>query len=144
MKAFLKQTRISPKKANLIAGIIRSMPAVKALDTLKYMPKKGAQIIYKILASAVANAENNFAQSKKDLMVSAVLVSPGPIYKRGQSHSKGRVTSLFKRTSHITVELAALEIEAKKEEKKEAPAKSEAKVEKKETAKKTTVKSSKK
>lgn len=107
MRATLQQVRISPRKASLVAGIIRKQSAVKALETLKYMPKKAARIIYKVLASAVANAENNFGQTKKNLTISEVLVSGGITYKRGQSHSKGRVTPLLKRTSHITVALKA-------------------------------------
>ncbi len=105
MKAFLKQVRISPKKVNLIAEIIRNQKALEGLEVLKYMPKKAAQIIYKVLESAVANAENNFGQNKDDLYISEVLVSGGVTYKRGQSHSKGRVTPLLKRTSNIKVEL---------------------------------------
>jgi len=105
MKAILRQVRISPKKANLIAGIIREKSAEEALEILKYMPKKAAVILYKLLFSAVSNATNNFKQKKEDLLISKILVTNGPIYKRGQSHSKGRVTSLFKRTSHIKIEL---------------------------------------
>jgi len=105
MKAILRQTRISPKKASVIAGLVRNMDAAKGLELLKYMPKKGAEILYKLLSSAVANAENNFGKDRADLLVSKVLVSPGVTYKRGQSHSKGRVTPLLKRTSHLTIEL---------------------------------------
>ena len=117
MRAVLHQVRISPKKANLIAGMVRKRTAAEGLELLKYMPKKGARIIYKVLASAVANAESNFGQDKKDLVISSVFVTSGPIYKRGQSHSKGRVTPLFKRTSHITIELeaGAVEEDAKEE-----------------------------
>ena len=105
MKAAVKQIRISPKKANLVAGIIRKEGVVKALETLKFMPKKAAVILYKLLASAVANAENNFGAKKEDLKVSEIKVGDGVTYKRGQSHSKGRVTPLLKRTSNISITL---------------------------------------
>jgi large subunit ribosomal protein L22 len=108
MKAYLQQTRISPKKANLVAGVVRGQKAEKALELLKYMPKKAARLLYKLLASAVANAEHNFSQKKEDLLISKILVTAGPTYKRGQSHSKGRVTPLLKRTSHITIELETI------------------------------------
>lgn len=105
MKAAVKQVRISSRKANIVAGIVRKESAVKALEVLKYMPKKAAGIIYKVLHSAVANAENNFGQKRADLSISEIKVTEGVTYKRGQSHSKGRVTPLLKRTSHISVTL---------------------------------------
>jgi large subunit ribosomal protein L22 len=106
MRAVLRQVRISPRKASVIAGLIRNLPAEKGLETLHYMSKKGAEILYKLLFSAVSNAKNNFGKSSSELFVSEVLVSPGPTYRRGQSHSKGRVTPLLKRTSHITIQLS--------------------------------------
>jgi len=105
MKAILNKVRISPKKANLIAWIIRNMEANKALALLKFMNKKGAWIIYKLLASAVANAENNFSQKKEELIISKIFVTEWSTYKRGQSRSKWRVFSLLKRTANINLEL---------------------------------------
>ena len=60
VRAVEKYIRISPKKARLVADVIRGENAVSALTSLKFMPKKAAQIIYKAVSSAVANAENNF------------------------------------------------------------------------------------
>lgn len=107
MIAKTKYSRISPKKVQVVAGMIRRQTAQASLRMLKYMPKKAAKLLYTLLHSAVANAENNFGQKKEDLEIEKVLVGPGVTYKRGQSHSKGRVTPLLKRTSNITIELKA-------------------------------------
>ena len=64
MKAFLKNIGISPKKANLVAGMVRGKMVETALTELKFTPKKGAGILYKVIASASANATNNFKQNK--------------------------------------------------------------------------------
>ena len=118
MRAIIRQVRIAPKKANLVAGLVRNTNAETSLAKLKYMPKKAARILYKLVASAVANAENNFGKDKASLTISKIVVTAGPMYKRGQSHAKGRVTPILKRTSHITVELEVGEAVAKKTKKK--------------------------
>ncbi len=118
MKAILRQTRISPKKANLVAALIRRKKAVEAVDVLKFTPKKAAPIIKKLLESAIANAESNFKQNKDTLYVKEVIVTEGPTYKRSIPVSRGRAHPLLKRTSHITVKLEAQE-EVKKDEPKE-------------------------
>lgn len=123
MKAILRRIRISPKKANLIAGMVRGKKANEALSLLKFMPKKGAKILYKVVHSAASNAKNNFKQSIDDLVITKILVTKGPTYKRSMPISRGRVHPILKRTSHITVEVApAEEKEAPKETKKEEKA----------------------
>ncbi len=82
MKASVKNVRISPKKLNVIAYIIRNMTAKNALDTLKFMPKKGADIMYKVVASAVANAEHNDSQVVAELIITSVNVTQGLVYRR--------------------------------------------------------------
>ncbi|MCT4592040.1 MAG: 50S ribosomal protein L22 [Candidatus Gracilibacteria bacterium] len=105
MKAILRRVRISPKKANLVAGIVRGKKATDALDFLRFTPKKSAKILYKVIQSAIANAENNFNKDKANLKISSILVTKGPTYKRGVPASRGRVAPILKRTSHITVEV---------------------------------------
>lgn len=107
MKAILRQVRISPKKANLIAGMVRTKKVQDALDFLNFLPKKGAKIIAKVIKSASANAENNFNQDKDKLIISKILVTKGPTLKRGVSASRGRVAPILKRTSHVTVEVSS-------------------------------------
>lgn len=105
MKAHLRRTRISPKKANVVAGLIRGKSAEEALDILKFTPKKAAQLIYKTLKSAVANAENNDNVKADTLKVKTVLVNKGPFYKRYLPSARGRALPLNKPTSNITIEL---------------------------------------
>jgi large subunit ribosomal protein L22 len=106
MKASVRNVRISPKKLNVIAYIIRNMSAKDALDTLQFMPKKGADIIYKVLASAVANATNNDNQSLGDLTISSVYVTQGLVYRRINPVSRGRAHRILKRTSHVDLSLS--------------------------------------
>jgi large subunit ribosomal protein L22 len=107
MKSYWKNIRISPKKIRVIAEIIRWMNVQDALNFLKFAPKKWADILYKVLHSAVANAENNDAQKAEKLCVWTVNISKGVVYKRGQSISRGRMHSIKKRTSNILLELEA-------------------------------------
>ena len=73
MKSSLKNARISPKKMNLVAGLVRGKKADEALAQLKFTPKKGAHLLYKVLSSAVSNASNNFKQKKENLYVNPSL-----------------------------------------------------------------------
>lgn len=103
MKSLLKNTRISPKKANLVAGLVRNRSVEEALDQLRHTPKKAAHLLYKAIDSAAANAENNLKQNRKNLFVKEIVVTKGPTYKRGISISKGRVHPILKRTAQIRV-----------------------------------------
>lgn len=106
MKASVQNVRISPKKLNVIAFIIRNMTAKDALDTLKFMPKKGADIMYKVVSSAVANATHNDSQSLPELVISSVSVTQGLVYKRINPISRGRAHRILKRTSHVSLTLS--------------------------------------
>jgi large subunit ribosomal protein L22 len=105
MKAVLRRVRISSKKANLIAGIVRGKKVNDALAVLKYMPKKGAKIIYKVLHSAAYNAKNNFKQDLGDLYIISIVVNKGPMLKRSLPASRGRSHPILKRTCNITIEV---------------------------------------
>jgi large subunit ribosomal protein L22 len=106
MKASVRNVRISPKKLNVIAYIIRNMTAKDALETLRFMPKKGADIIFKVLSSAVANATHNDNQSLADLSISSVSVTQGLVYRRINPVSRGRAHRILKRTSHVDLSLS--------------------------------------
>jgi large subunit ribosomal protein L22 len=82
MKANGKNIRISPKKLRVVGEIIRGMDAGEALNFLKFAPKKGAGLLYKILASAVANATNNDGQKADTLYISSLMINKGIVYKR--------------------------------------------------------------
>jgi len=104
--ASLKYARISPQKARLVADQIRGMKVEPALQLLQFSSKKSAQIIKKVLESAIANAEHNDGADIDELKVSTVFVDEGPTYKRIQARAKGRANRILKRTSHITVAVA--------------------------------------
>jgi large subunit ribosomal protein L22 len=105
MKAHLRKARISLKKANLVAGMVRGKKVTEALAILKFMPKKGADLLYKVVLSAASNAKNNFKQSIDDLIITRILVTKGATYRRSIPISRGRVHPINKRTAHITVEV---------------------------------------
>jgi large subunit ribosomal protein L22 len=104
--AKLKGAKISAQKARLVADQIRGLSVDKADELLNFSSKKGAQIIRKVLLSAVANAENNVGADIDELKVSRIFVDEGPTMKRGRARAKGRYTRILKRTSHITVVVA--------------------------------------
>jgi len=106
MKAVLRRTRISPKKANLIAGTVRNKKVDEALALLKFMPKKGARILYDVLHSAFSNAKNNFKQNSDDLVIESIIVTKGPTLKRSVPISRGRAHPIRKRSCNITVQLS--------------------------------------
>ena len=105
MKAYAKNVRISPKKLRVVAEVIRGMKAEEALKFLKFAPKKGADILYKILHSAVANAENNDNQKRAELKLDTLIVTKGIVYKRWRPVSRGRMHPILKRTSNVHLEL---------------------------------------
>lgn len=116
MQATASHVRISQKKANLIAGLVRRKPVLQALDILKFTPKKAAPILFKVINSAAYNAKNNLKQELETLFVKEIVVSDGVTFKRAVPISRGRTHPLKKRTCHIKVTLEA-------RAKAEAPAK---------------------
>jgi large subunit ribosomal protein L22 len=101
--AVLRNVRISPQKARLVADQIRSKPVGQALDILNFSPKKGASLIKKLLDSAIANAEHNDGADIDALKVKRIFVDAGTTFKRMMPRAKGRGNRILKRTSHITV-----------------------------------------
>ena len=101
--AKLMYARISPQKCRLVADTVRGATAGIALSTLKFMPKKGAKLVYKVLWSAVENARENNGLDVDDLKVSRIYVDEAPQLKRFAARAKGRGTRIVKRNSHITV-----------------------------------------
>lgn len=103
--AQLKYARISPQKARLVVDQIRGKSVESALELLQFSPKKAAELIYKVVSSAVANAEHNKGMDIDDLVVSEVYVDEAPTLKRNRARAKGRGTRILKRNSHITVKV---------------------------------------
>ena len=102
-KAVGKYIRISPQKARLVADVVRGMAVDRALTTLRFMPKKGAGILRKVIESALANATQNDQVDVDDLFVKTIMIDGGPSLKRISPRAMGRATGIIKRTSHITV-----------------------------------------
>lgn len=105
MKAYAKNIRISPKKLSVVASIVRNMGVQKALDILKFMPNKWSWLLYKVIASAVANAKTNDNQDSANLVLNSIIVNKWVVYKRWNPISRGRSHAILKRTTNILVEL---------------------------------------
>jgi|SRR5699024_4875370 len=101
--AKLRGARISPQKARLVADQVRGLPVERAEEVLMFSNKKAAQIVRKVLMSAIANAEHNSGADIDELKVQTIFVDEGPVLKRGMPRAKGRFTRILKRTSHITI-----------------------------------------
>ena len=104
--AKLTGARLSAQKARLVADQIRGKGVEQALDTLAFSTKKGADIIKKVLESAIANAEHNEGADVDSLKVSTIFVDEGTSLKRVSPRAKGRADRSTKRTCHITVKVA--------------------------------------
>lgn len=108
MEAIAKHNfaRISPQKARLVADQIRGKSVDQALELLTFSNKKAAELIKKVLESAIANAEHNEGADIDDLRVAKIFVDEGPVMKRVMPRAKGRADRILKRSSHITVVVA--------------------------------------
>ena len=107
--AKLRGARISAQKARLVADQVRGKGVEDALDLLTYSNKKAAEIIKKVLDSAIANAENNEGADVDELKISSIFVDEGMTMKRLRPRAKGRADRILKRTCHITVKVADAE-----------------------------------
>lgn len=104
-KALARQIRISPQKARLVADLVRGKNVETALNTLRFMPKKGARILRKVIESALANASQNEAIDVDTLYIKTIFIDGGPMLKRIMPRAQGRASRILKRSSHITVVL---------------------------------------
>jgi large subunit ribosomal protein L22 len=102
-RAVGKYIRISPQKARIVADVVRGMNVDQAITTLKFMPKKGAGILRKVVESAVANAAQDEQLDVDSLFIKKIFIDGGPSLKRIRPRAMGRATRIIKRTSHITV-----------------------------------------
>jgi large subunit ribosomal protein L22 len=107
-KAYLKNVRIAPRKARLVADMVRGKAVQTALDTLKLTNRKAAPIISKMISSAIANATDKSTVDVDRLVISELFVDEGTTLKRWLPRAQGRATPLRKRSSHITLKLKEL------------------------------------
>ena len=104
--AKLKGAQLSAQKARLVADQIRGKSAESALELLQFSGRKGADIIKKVLESAIANAEHNEGADVDELKVSTIFVDEGMTMKRIRPRAKGRADRILKRSCHITVKVS--------------------------------------
>jgi large subunit ribosomal protein L22 len=103
-----RYVRVAPMKARRVVELIRGRSAREALAVLEFAPQAASGPVAKVLASAVANAENNLDLDPDTLMVSTAYVDEGPTLKRFRPRAQGRAYRIRKRTSHITVEVESV------------------------------------
>jgi large subunit ribosomal protein L22 len=96
----------SARKTGLVAQLIRGRGALEAQTILNTTNKRATVPVGKVLASAIANAENNYNARPASLVVESVLIGPGPTLKRSMPRAKGSASAIRKRSSHITVVLS--------------------------------------
>ncbi|MAS37648.1 MAG: 50S ribosomal protein L22 [Anaerolineaceae bacterium] len=100
-----KHLPISPQKLRLVCDQVRGMGAEQALTVLNFMPQKGAELVRKSVASALANAVNNFDLNRSDMFVATIYADEGPSLKRVKAGARGRYKPRIRRTSHLTIVL---------------------------------------
>lgn len=114
VRAVARHIPISAQKVRLVVDVIRNKGAQEALDILRFMPQKAAEPVFKLVQSAVANAEQNFGLAIDELYVSRVFADEGPRRRLapygGRFGARGRFKPILRRSSHITVVLAEREV----------------------------------
>ena len=108
-RASARYVRVTPMKARRVVDLIRGLPAAEAQAVLRFAPQGATEPVGKVLDSAIANAENNHNLDPRVLFVSEAFVDEGPTLKRFRPRAQGRAFRIRKRTSHITVVVAARE-----------------------------------
>ncbi len=120
VKAKAKSIRISPRKVRLVVDLIRGLGVNKALDQLKFINKKAAQPIHKLVKSGLANAENNYNLDKNNLFIKEITVDEGKTLHRFKARAYGKAAPIRKRASHINLVIGEIKnsgvVEAKKQE----------------------------
>ena len=106
VKAIAKDVKISPRKVRLVVDLVRGKKVDEALTILKYTPTPTARVVAKAVKSAAANAENNYQLEPSDLKVVRIYADEAPTLRRYRPRSRGQVSPILKRSSHITVVVA--------------------------------------
>ncbi len=103
IRAQLRFLPVSAQKVRLVIDVLRGMDVVQAMETLRFMPQGAAVPVSKLLASAVANAEENFGVSRDDLVVAKIFADEAPTRKWRRFGARGRFKPILRRSSHVTV-----------------------------------------
>ena len=107
-RAVAKYVHMSPTKVRRVVALIKGRPVGEALDILRFAPQAAARPLFKVVASAAANAENNHDMDRDTLVVASAYADEGPTLKRIRPRAQGRAYRIRKRTSHITVEVESV------------------------------------
>ncbi|MGI6031800.1 MAG: 50S ribosomal protein L22 [Coriobacteriales bacterium] len=108
-RAVAKYVRVSPRKARIVIDTVRGKGVVEALDSLRFNERAISEVVYKVVASAAANAEHEYGVRPENLVIKEAYVDEGPTIKRYRPRAKGSASPINKRTSHITVVVATRE-----------------------------------
>jgi len=111
-RAVARYVHMSPTKVRRVVALIRDRSVQEALDILRFSPQAAAEPLFKVVASAAANAENNLDLDPDTLVVAAAFADEGPTLKRIRPRAQGRAYRIRKRTSHITVEVESQPVKA--------------------------------
>jgi large subunit ribosomal protein L22 len=103
IRAQVRFLSISAQKVRLVVDLVRGKDAIRALEILRFTPQSAALPVSKLLASAVANAEENFGVSRDDLFVATIFADEAPTRKWRRFGARGRFKPIMRRTSHVTV-----------------------------------------
>jgi large subunit ribosomal protein L22 len=109
VRAAVRHVRMSPQKVRLVIDQVRGRDAQEALALLKFMPQRAAKPVYKLIASAMANAEENFGMNQEDMYIAEIYADGAPTRRWRRFGARGRFKPILKRTSHITVVLREYE-----------------------------------
>jgi large subunit ribosomal protein L22 len=137
MYALHRSCRLAPKKANLMARMVRGMPVPDAITLLSKTHKKSARMLEAVLKSAMANASHNLKQDPQSLIVKTIVVNQGQAYRRGVPMARGRVRPIKKFLCHIEVQLGLKEERKESNEAKESKDKKSMKKKKNTTSSKS-------
>ena len=103
VRAVYKYVGVSPQKVRRVINLVRGKRAEEALELLRFMPQAAAKPVAKTIASAVANAEENFGLSREDLVISRITADQAPMRRWRRFGARGRYKPILRRASHITV-----------------------------------------
>ena len=109
VKAFVKDTGVSPRKIRHLIDMVRGKKVDEALTLLRFTATPNAKVVAKVVKSAAANAENNFHMSAADLKIVSIFADEARTLKRFRPRARARVSPILKRSSHITVIVAEQE-----------------------------------
>ena len=105
VRAVLRYLRMSPRKVRLVVDMVRGLPVEQALDELKFVNKAAAKPVAKVIASAVASAEENLGLAREDLYIAEIYADGGPTRRWRRFGARGRFKPILKRSTHVTVVL---------------------------------------